>query len=141
MQHKTIICILFVLVLFVSVLFYGCVPQPENETELMNHTYIVRDIHIGYVNGASIIVVEYYDGNDIKIVDNKMIPTTWSGFRYNVIDIKRSESNESTLLQYERSTNYPTGRYILYLTNDKDISGIGSNYPRARKSDEETYIN
>lgn len=135
MTYKIITCLLFI-----SVLCAGCLSGPEHKTESVNCTYDVRDVHFGYVNGASIIVVEYYDGNTIKMVDNKM-STTVTRFRFNIIDIERSKSNVSTLLQYEKSTRYPNGRYILYLADSDDISGIGSNHPHSRKADEETYIN
>lgn len=135
MQHK-----IFILCILTFVLCSGCLSVPEHKTESVNYTYEIRDVHIGYVNSASIIVIEYYNDNNIKIVDNKM-STTCTRFRYNIIDIKRSESKISTLHQYEKSTRYPNGRYILYLADEDEISGIGSNHPHSRKLDEETYLN
>ena len=63
------------LVLFLLVASSGCIKLEGKEpvTESINKTYVVRDVHLGYVNGASIIVVEYYDGDEIKIVDNKLM--------------------------------------------------------------------
>ena len=128
-----------VLVLLVASL--GCIDKDRNLiTESINETYVVRDVHLGYVNGASIIVVEYYDGDEIKIVDNKLIPYV-GAVRNNIITMKISPCRESRLYHYEKSNQYPKGRYILYLDNSTYFLGFGSNRPKSRSADEETFLN
>ena len=129
---------LLVLVLLVASL--GCIDKNRNLiTESVNETYVVRDVHMGYVNGANIIVVEYYDGDEIKIVDNKLIPYV-DAVRKNIITMKVSPYNESILYHYEKSNDYPKGRYVLYLDNETYFSGIDSNRPKSRSADEETFL-
>ena len=136
--------VLLVLVLLVASL--GCIDKDRNLiTESINETYVVRDVHLGYVNGASMIVVEYYDGDEIKIVDNKLMDFV-DPERSNIIIVKVSPYNESILYHYEklsccgRFENYPKGRYILYLDNETYFSGIKSNRPKSRSADEETFL-
>lgn len=127
-------------VLFLLVVSSGCIDRNRNlVTESVNETYVVRDVHLGYVNGASIIVVEYYDGDEIKIVDNKLMNFV-DPVRSNIITVKVSPYNESILYYYEKSNRYPKGRYILYLNNGTYFSGIDSNRPKSRSADEETFL-
>lgn len=131
----------FILIaLFLLVASLGCIDTNKNLiTESVNETYVVRDVHMGYVNGASIIVVEYYDGDEIKIVDNKLMNFV-DPVRKNIITMKISPYNESVLYHYEKSNDYPKGRYILYLDNKTYFSGIKSNCPKSRSVDEETFL-
>ena len=127
--------------LLLTVLSSGCLDKEDSVP--VNITYPVRDVHIGYVNGASIIMVEYIDGEEIKIVDNKMLDYV-DPVRSNMITIKKTQCNESSLLHYEQTQcrhSYPKGRYILYLAEDKNLVGIKSNHPHSRRGDEETFLN
>ena len=130
--------VLLVLVLLVASL--GCIDRDRNLiTESVNETYVVRDVHLGYVNGVSIIAVEYYDGDEIKMVDNKLM-TFVDPVRSNIITVRVSPYNESRLYYYEKSNQYPKGRYILYLDDKMYFSGIDSNRPKSRSADEETFL-
>lgn len=131
--------VLLVLLLLVASL--GCIDTNKNPIiESVNETYVVRDVHLGYINGASVIVVEYYDGDEMKIVDNKLMNFV-DPVRKNIITMKVSPYNESILYHYEKSNDYPKGRYILYLDDKTYFSGIDSNRPKSRSADEETFLN
>lgn len=121
-----------------------CIANNDVETESVNLSYPVREVHLGYVNGASIIIVEYIDGDAIKLLDNKM-STLCDPKRMNEITMKTYEGRDSYLLFYERLVRpnpyiYPRGRYILYLNNTTKLGGIGSNNPHPDRPDEETFL-
>lgn len=134
----------FLILSLVCGLGLGCLTNTDREMESINITYPVRDVHIGYVNGASIIVVEYLDGNTIKLIDNKM-STMCDPHRIHEITIKPYEQKESYLLHYGRLAHpkpyvYPKGWYILYLNDNLSLKGIGSNNPHPDRADEETFL-
>lgn len=136
-MNKSIILIGIILV---SISICGCVDRDKYKvTYDVDIEYVVRDVHIGYVNGVSVIVVEYYDENSIKIIDNRM-DNMVTPRRHNIITIERSSTKESTLFHYQRANYKPYGKYILYLSDDMEIGGTGSNHPHSRRADEETFL-
>ena len=109
--------------------------------------YAVRDVHIGYEGGHSIIMVEYYYNNHIRTVDNKM---HWEE-RINQITVERATETNATLewCSKNRQTHkrwlncsyYPQNKYILYLPDNVDCSGVKSYTYRSDQEDYESWVN
>lgn len=143
MSNILIVAVIFFVIL-IGGMGAGCVDIDNAEMESINISYLVRDVYLGYVNGVSIIVVEYIDGPRIKLIDNKM-STLCDARRMNDIIMKTTQEKESYLLYYERlaepkAYTYPKGRYILYLSDTQSLNGVDSNNPHPDRRDEETFL-
>jgi len=91
--------------------------------------------------------VEYYDGDTILIVDNQHV---YRDLRKNDIIVKRSPTNQSYMHWYSTNTRtpnesslescYPQNKYILYLGDDLEASGMSTHTPHSRRSDYDSFI-
>jgi len=113
----------------------------------VNETYEVRDVYRGYDDGHKIMAVEYYDGDTILIVDNQHV---YGSLRENDIIVKRSPTNQSYMHWYSTNTRtdresslescYPRNKYILYLGDDLEGSGMSTHTSHARGGDHDSFI-
>lgn len=138
---------LFVLILLSS----GCVTEFEDEKENefvdVDITYPVREVYRGYEGGNNIIIVDYYVGDDIRTVDNQQK----FGGRVNLINIRRSASNDSYLYWYVTNSEktfayagayprYPRNKYVLYLADDLKCEGIETHISYSDQPDYDSFI-
>jgi len=128
----------------------GISDETKNNFVDTNVVYDVRDVHIGYEGGYRIIMVEYYDGDVIRTVDNQM----GVHYRINHIDTKRSLDGNATLLLYavnihskksrwswDNSEFYPRCKYVLSIPDDMDCGGLKTHIYHTDYEDDESWIN
>ena len=125
----------------------GCIDMTGPGFDEKNITYDVRDVHIGYEGGATILLVEYYKDNNVCFVDNRM---RWDG-RINSITIKKSWDNNSHLLwcasnRQEKKSRwhnnyYPRNKYVLYISDTMECKGTQTHTYHTDRKDDNSFIN
>lgn len=112
---------------------------PEREFTVISEEFEVRNFYRGYDNGRPILSIEYYDGKQIKILDDKSrlikITVVESDRTYSYL--KLYAVNNQTNLQY--SSAYPGFKYRLYLVDEHSAEGI-SNHRDRKGQDYESSI-
>ena len=88
--------------------------------------YDVRDSYRGYGGVKPFILVEYYDGDTIKTLDDR-----WC---CNTILVRVSDSNEMKLVLRHVGVNKDFKRYVLYVSNESKLSGLDTTITRVSKT-------